>query len=256
MASYVDRYSDIESDTEEDELTIQFNSASKHLQKLVSTSKIDDSLLLSLYGLYKTATVGKCDVSRPSWYELKAKQKWDAWSQVDDLPKEEAKDKYVTLIKKIDPSWEPYTCTSDVNTESWVNVSSMVNTEEELNESDKTIFDMVKEGNVEKFKELLENNTIDINSLDENGLGLIHWVCDRGNDALLEIILENNGNVNLQAEDGQTGLHYAASCGHVKCVETLLKYGVDRNLLDEDGMTASEVASDSIIANIITNFNN
>ena len=56
---------------------------------------------LLFYGLYKQATLGKCEDPKPSFYQVIASHKWKAWSSLGDMPKEEAMEKYVTELKKV-----------------------------------------------------------------------------------------------------------------------------------------------------------
>lgn len=51
--------------------------------------------LLELYSLYKQATVGDCNTSRPGMLDLKGKAKWDAWNGKKGMSQDEAKTKYV-----------------------------------------------------------------------------------------------------------------------------------------------------------------
>lgn len=52
---------------------------------LIMSSKIPmpDEQLLIFYGLYKQATVGKCDTDKPGFFDFKGKAKWYVrWRQI------------------------------------------------------------------------------------------------------------------------------------------------------------------------------
>lgn len=98
------------------------------------------------------------------------------------------------------------------------------------------------------MKELKE-----LNSLDENGLGLIHWAADHGNAEILEILLtQKEIDINLQDSEGQSALHYAASCEHFECVKILLENNADKTILDNDGNTSLDVASTAQIKQLLS----
>jgi diazepam-binding inhibitor (GABA receptor modulating acyl-CoA-binding protein) len=56
-----------------------------------------DDEKLRFYGLYKQATVGKCNTSRPWAVQFVECAKWDAWNKLGNMSKNEAKEKYCDL---------------------------------------------------------------------------------------------------------------------------------------------------------------
>lgn len=66
--------------------------------------KPSDEDLLILYGLYKVATVGKVDTSRPGMFDMKRKAKWDAWKKVEDKSPDEAKQEYILKVQQLQES--------------------------------------------------------------------------------------------------------------------------------------------------------
>lgn len=70
--------------------------------QLVRDCKPDDRTKLKLYGLYKQATVGDCNTSRPGMFaSMKDKYKWDAWKERKGMSKDDAKREYISLVEKI-----------------------------------------------------------------------------------------------------------------------------------------------------------
>ncbi|XP_005355095.1 enoyl-CoA delta isomerase 2, mitochondrial isoform X2 [Microtus ochrogaster] len=61
---------------------------------------------LQLYALYKQATDGPCNVSKPGVFDLVNKAKWEAWNALGSLPKETARQNYVDLVSSLSPSSE------------------------------------------------------------------------------------------------------------------------------------------------------
>tara|TARA_B110000967_G_C18397131_1_gene322774 strand:+ start:206 stop:457 length:252 start_codon:yes stop_codon:yes gene_type:complete len=75
-----------------------FKDAIDNIKKIIK--KIDDKDILSLYGLYKQSNLGENTNPRPSIFNFVGLQKWKAWTAVSELPKDEAKIRYINLVKK------------------------------------------------------------------------------------------------------------------------------------------------------------
>ncbi|KAF9689562.1 hypothetical protein SADUNF_Sadunf01G0105100 [Salix dunnii] len=56
---------------------------------------------LIFYGLYKQATVGPVNTSRPGIFNMRDRAKWDAWKAVEGKSKEEAMNDYITKVKQL-----------------------------------------------------------------------------------------------------------------------------------------------------------
>jgi len=135
--------------------------------------------------------------------------------------------------------------------------------ENQLKDSDKTLFDWCKEGNLDKLKSALKKlKNVDekknaLNKLDEGGMSLLMWACDRGRLDILEFLLENGADVNAQDEDGQTCLHYAVSCDYVDLVKALVAQThqkIDFGLKDSSEQTAIEITTNQEIKDALKSF--
>ncbi|EFP02411.1 CRE-MAA-1 protein [Caenorhabditis remanei] len=70
---------------------------------------------LNFYGLFKQATHGKCDVSKPSFFDVQGVYKWNAWNKLDTMTSEDAKNAYVdAIVQKIRDAQKTY------KTEEWM----------------------------------------------------------------------------------------------------------------------------------------
>ncbi|XP_069703645.1 acyl-CoA-binding domain-containing protein 4 isoform X1 [Periplaneta americana] len=58
-------------------------------------------LMLRFYAYFKQATEGPCMASRPAFWEVVKKMKWDAWTKLGNMSREEAMNNYVEELKKI-----------------------------------------------------------------------------------------------------------------------------------------------------------
>lgn len=90
-------------------------------------------------------------------------------------------------------------------------------------------------------EELLE----ELNSLDETGLSLLHYVSFYNYAKLVPLLLSHGAHVNQQSTQGQTALHLAAGCGHEEVVEALVQADADVFAVDSDGFTPFERAEKS-----------
>lgn len=61
----------------------------------------DNATLLKIYALYKQATEGDNESKKPSFTDMVARAKWDAWEKLKDTTADEAKQQYVDLINSL-----------------------------------------------------------------------------------------------------------------------------------------------------------
>jgi acyl-CoA-binding protein len=63
------------------------------------TKRPSDAQFLDLYSLFKQATEGDNNTSKPGMFDLKGQFKWKAWKDKSGLSKDDAKQKYVELVE-------------------------------------------------------------------------------------------------------------------------------------------------------------
>ncbi|GAB4857926.1 Acyl-CoA-binding domain-containing protein 2 [Ancistrocladus abbreviatus] len=68
--------------------------------KTLPESTTNENLLI-IYGLYKQATVGNVNTSRPGMLDMKGKAKWDAWKANEGKSHEESMKDYITKVKQL-----------------------------------------------------------------------------------------------------------------------------------------------------------
>uniref|UniRef100_A0A8C7M5J6 Acyl-CoA-binding domain-containing protein 5 n=1 Tax=Oncorhynchus kisutch TaxID=8019 RepID=A0A8C7M5J6_ONCKI len=92
---------------------LRFDAAVKVIQSLPPDGSFQPSndMMLKFYSYYKQATLGPCSIPRPGFWDPVGKVKWDAWSDLGDMPKEEAMTAYVDEMKLI---LEGMPCTDEV----------------------------------------------------------------------------------------------------------------------------------------------
>lgn len=227
-----------EDSDDEFDLETEFEEATKYVRGLAATASSDD--LLYFYARFKQVKEGTCNTSKPSFYQLKEKEKWSAWSELKDMDKQTAMKQYVDKLYNIEPAWR--VSEAKEPTDGWVSVSSHIKNEEELDEKSATIWDHVKQGQLEKVGDIPKPV---VGLRDEEGLTLLHWAVDRGHVDIAKYLIDvdaadnlGGGLIDAQDREGQTALHYATGCGHKELVKLLLERGADRDILDSDGIAA------------------
>ena len=75
-------------------------------QQMVAESKNlserpDNMTLLRMYALYKQASSGDVEGSRPGFTDMVGRAKWDAWNALAGTAKEAAMQQYIDLIEEL-----------------------------------------------------------------------------------------------------------------------------------------------------------
>lgn len=76
------------------------NSSAKEL-----TSKFSNDSALLLYALYQQATVGPCNVPKPSSWSPVEQSKWKSWQGLGNMATTEAMRLFVKILEEEDPGW-------------------------------------------------------------------------------------------------------------------------------------------------------
>jgi acyl-CoA-binding protein len=81
----------------------EFQIAADYVQKLPRQGpyKLNKETKLLLYSLFKQSTTGQCNTPRPGFFKFTERPKWDAWSKLGSMSKEEAMESYVKEFKKL-----------------------------------------------------------------------------------------------------------------------------------------------------------
>jgi len=76
-----------------------FQKAQQQVKELKETPS--NETLLELYSLYKQASEGDVSGKRPGMFDLKGRAKFDAWTSKKGTSKDEAENKYVSLVNDL-----------------------------------------------------------------------------------------------------------------------------------------------------------
>ena len=81
------------------DLKSQFEAAIARSKEL--DERPDNVTLLKIYSLYKQATEGDATGSRPSFTDMVARAKWDAWNAHKGKSNDQAMQDYIDLIESL-----------------------------------------------------------------------------------------------------------------------------------------------------------
>lgn len=235
---------------EGEDLEREFESAADRVGGLVQTASRDQ--LLYLYARYKQVKVGKCNTTKPGFFDFEGQRKWQAWKQLGDMEAEQAMREYISCVNVLDPEGSQRERRGAERRTGFggAAVSSLYQ-EETIREEDKNIFDYCRENNIEHVTKAIASQKVDVNSKDEEGRALLHWACDRGHKELVSVLLQHKADINSQDNEGQTSLHYASACEFADIVELLLTSGADPSIKDMEGLLPEEVTESSAISSLL-----
>ncbi|PBC30182.1 Putative acyl-CoA-binding protein [Apis cerana cerana] len=77
----------------------KFKKAAEEVKEL--SAPASDADLLELYSLYKQATIGDCNTSKPGMLDFKGKAKWDAWDKRKGMSQDAAKEQYIHKVEEL-----------------------------------------------------------------------------------------------------------------------------------------------------------
>ena len=81
------------------DLKSAFEQASRDIQTL--SERPDNDTLLRLYGLYKQGSEGDVKGDKPGFFDFVGTAKYEAWAKLKGTEQDDAKKKYVDLVKKL-----------------------------------------------------------------------------------------------------------------------------------------------------------
>jgi acyl-CoA-binding protein len=81
------------------ELQARFEQAKQDVQGL--SERPDNDTLLRLYALYKQGSEGDVKGDKPGFFDFVGTAKYEAWARLKGTAQDEAKQKYIDLVKKL-----------------------------------------------------------------------------------------------------------------------------------------------------------
>lgn len=240
------------------------------------------SLRLTLYALYKQATIGDAPADLAEYnrgrsvgvLDATSKYKFQYWEQFRGMGGTEAAQRYVRLVAGDTAAGdrgdavrcergavrdEGEEALDDDELEMEMEeamaqgfagaVGSTLAVDEaeerEIAEADSRLplHGAARRGDAAACAKLLES-VKPIDTRDEDGHTALHWACDGGSIEVARVLIEDGGaDHRLQNVDGLTPLHMACACDHEDVARFLLAKGASPYISDEDGCTPLDLAS-------------
>lgn len=82
------------------ELSTEFDQAAADVKQL--SKRPDNDTLLKLYALYKQGSQGDVCGPKPGFFDFVGTSKYEAWAQLRGMSAEEARQKYIELVRKLE----------------------------------------------------------------------------------------------------------------------------------------------------------
>ena len=85
-----------------------FTDAKQKVEELYK--RMDNKTIKKVYAYYKQATEGDISGKRPSALRFRDRVKFDAWSSISGMKKEDAEAAYIELVNNLDLNAEEVSC--------------------------------------------------------------------------------------------------------------------------------------------------
>jgi len=82
------------------DLKTRFEQSAEDVKKL--PERPDNDTLLKLYALYKQGSEGDVSGPKPGFFDFVGTAKYEAWSKLKGTKAEDAQQKYIDLVKKLE----------------------------------------------------------------------------------------------------------------------------------------------------------
>ncbi|TFY73888.1 hypothetical protein EWM64_g10126 [Hericium alpestre] len=191
---------------------------------------------MQIYGLFKLVTVAPTpNTSRPSFFDMTGRAKWDAWAQASkqyegNLP--DAEKHYLDIARSL--GWTEGKSASG-STEPQqnemqgsglgglgVSVSTMAPPSSEEQEDTSKLHALVVDDKFEELTAFLDANPqVDINARDNYGYTPLHLASDRGHLAITKLLLQKGADKDWKDPDEFTPVELANFAGHDAIVALL-----------------------------------
>jgi len=220
---------------------------------------VETNKQLELYSLFKQATIGDCNIAKPSILDFVANSKYSAWKKLEGMSMTKAKENYVRVISDLSPGWDSLSVEEKLKLEKSSGggggIGPTVSTfalGEDKPENEQTdvefLFTLACRGSTAELIQRLSVSSTKVSELKgEDQETLLHMVCDRGHLETLHALIELGCDMEACDVDGLTPLAYALMNEHEHiALELVRTYKANLHAKDSSGAPILELCSDEI----------
>eukprot|EP00698_Gefionella_okellyi_P021563 TRINITY_DN7020_c0_g1_i2.p1 TRINITY_DN7020_c0_g1~~TRINITY_DN7020_c0_g1_i2.p1 ORF type:complete len:323 (+),score=69.76 TRINITY_DN7020_c0_g1_i2:26-970(+) len=222
----------------------QFQEAIELVRK-GAVGKISQINQLRLYALFKQATVGACNIPRPSMIDITGTSKWDVWNALGSMSQPDATAAYIEFVRALveaaggvvgDGASAGFSGGfgsrgskgfTEVHHGADGEVRPSYYTEQRLSH-------FASEGDVKAVLYALDQQRVNPDEEDEDGLTALMRAADRGHVEIVKVLLSHGAAVNKLDSDDQSSLNYAVTCEHAAVIRLLMAAGASVDSLADD----------------------
>ena len=233
-----------------------FEAAAAYAATRIAEGAVPEDCILELYGIYKQATKGDCDVRvRPTRLDVKGYAKFTEWMKHKGMTKVDACRMYVRVLEsRLDdlellPSPKKKSGGGGSGKSGGGafgrSQSTMRRLEGEDGEGEEegeetSLIKAAKDGDFDKLLKCLRAGA-DANQRDAKGRTPLMFAADTGDVAITIQLMQLDADIGAVDDKGKTALHYATICEQVDVAEVLLEAGADPEVRDANGSSASDL---------------
>ncbi|CAL6326342.1 unnamed protein product [Bathycoccus prasinos] len=231
-----------------------FEAAAAYAATRIAEGAVPEDCILELYGIYKQATKGDCDVKvRPTRLDIKGYAKFTEWMKHKGMTRVDACRMYVRVLEsRLDdlellPSPKKKSNTTNGGgggafgrSQSTMRRLEGEDGKEEEREEETSLLKAAKEGDFDKLLKCLRAGA-DANQRDAKGRTPLMFAADTGDVAITIQLMQLDADIGAVDDKGKTALHYATICEQVDVAEVLLEAGADPEVRDANGSSASDL---------------
>ena len=114
------------------------------------------------------------------------------------------------------------------------------------------LMDAVIDSNYDNVESLLKKNSIDIDSVNDDGMTALHFAAEAGDGLILRLLLDYGALINVVDHQGNSPLHLAANKNAFTVAQDLIDNGADVSLINVENKTPFDLSRNNRMRAILS----